>query len=92
MFRNPKSVQKEVQRKRLELLMKLPKGEKLQTQKHPDVFHAENNRNLPRFMHRDIMQQNLGTGIWSSLYSDYQNPAEQHSQTHREAIPTANET
>ena len=78
MYRNPKTVRKEIQRKRLEELVKLPRGTKLNPQDYPDIFYDESRLKLAEFEHHRLIKQNIGTGIWEALYKDYQNPAEQH--------------
>jgi len=77
MYRNPATVKKEIQRKRLELLID-SQSDVLSPQKYPDLFYDEHVKNMPKFAHRDKIQQNIGKGIWSAIYSDYKNPVEQH--------------
>jgi len=78
MFRNPESVRREVQAERLERLVKLKPGERLEPQRYPDIFYQQNYWRLPHFQHRRRMQQDAGQGVWATMYQDYENPAEQH--------------
>jgi hypothetical protein len=78
MFRNPESVRKDVQKKRLEMLVKLKSNEQLKPQKYPDIFYMQNRIDLPQFVQEKNMKMNVGEGIYSRLYNNYENPAEQH--------------
>uniref|UniRef100_A0A183CI05 39S ribosomal protein L50, mitochondrial n=1 Tax=Globodera pallida TaxID=36090 RepID=A0A183CI05_GLOPA len=68
----------EVQRKRLEKLVKLKPGEKLEPEPYPDIDYMKNWSEKPFFEHERLMKENVGEGVWAALYSDYENPMEQH--------------
>uniref|UniRef100_A0A183CBX2 Large ribosomal subunit protein mL38 n=1 Tax=Globodera pallida TaxID=36090 RepID=A0A183CBX2_GLOPA len=78
MYRNPETVRREVQRKRLEKLVKLKPGEKLEPEPYPDIDYMKNWSEKPFFEHERLMKENVGEGVWAALYSDYENPMEQH--------------
>nr|CAD2185619.1 unnamed protein product [Meloidogyne enterolobii]CAD2196341.1 unnamed protein product [Meloidogyne enterolobii] len=77
MFRNPETVRKEVLKKKLEMLVK-SKEEHLKPQKYPDIFYMQNRLNLPSFVQEKNIKINIGEGIYSFLYNNYENPVEQH--------------
>ncbi|KAF7637421.1 hypothetical protein Mgra_00003165, partial [Meloidogyne graminicola] len=78
MFRNPETVRKDVQKKKLEMLIKLNQNKCLEPQKYPDIFYMQNRLNLPPFVHERNIKINIGEGIYSYLYNNYENPTEQH--------------
>lgn len=78
MYRNPEAVRKEVQKKRLELLVKLKPGEELKPE-YPDIFYHRNIWAMRPFEHQQLMKQNAGEGVYAAIYNEYENPAEQHT-------------
>lgn len=76
MYRPPEVVDRQVRREWLEKKVHEDKVEKSQ---YPDLFYADNKKTLPHWQHRQLIDKNLGKGIWSRLYSEHQNPAFQKS-------------
>ncbi|KAH7699441.1 phosphatidylethanolamine-binding protein, partial [Aphelenchoides avenae] len=85
MYRSPESVRKEIERKKLERLVR---EDAMHPTKYPDIFYADNRKTLPPWIHQRKIKENLGQGVYTKLYNDYANPAEQHvtgQQTETEA-------
>lgn len=86
MFRPPEKVRREVERKRLELLVNQSFNESeqingeytLKKPDYPDMFYQYNRKNMPVWQHNELIQQNTGEGKYAKLYGDFINPAEQH--------------
>lgn len=80
MYQPAKKVQKQLERLRLEMLMKQPETEEERVQKpeFPDIFYKENKKNLPYWQHQELIKKNSGKGIYAALYNDYVNPSMQH--------------
>jgi hypothetical protein len=82
MFRNPETVRRDIQKERLEMLMKLKPGDSesltLTPSKYPDIFYKEHKHKMGSFEHEQLMEKNIGKGIYTALYHPYENPAQQH--------------
>ncbi|KAI6234384.1 39S ribosomal protein L38, mitochondrial [Aphelenchoides fujianensis] len=72
MYRDPREVEWRLQREWLE--RRVHEGE-VKPAKFPDVHYAENKKALPHWIHRRLMDKNVGQGAYARLYSDFQNPA-----------------
>lgn len=80
MYQPVKKVQKQIQRERLEMLVRQPESndERVQKPEFPDILYAENKKKMPHWQHQELIKKNTGQGIYAALYSDYQNPGMQH--------------
>lgn len=83
MFRPPDLVRKQIQREKLEGLVKLPPGTKhLEKPKYPDIFYAERKKEgMPPWQQQQMIKRNTGSGVYAALYQDYVNPATQHLES-----------
>jgi hypothetical protein len=72
MYRNPKEVKKTLDREWLE--KRVHEG-KVERTKFPDIFYAENKKEMPPWLHQRHIDRNMGTGVYARLYSDFANPA-----------------
>jgi len=72
MYRDPAEVRQTVAREWLE--RRVLEGPVVKP-KYPDIFYAEHRKELVPWVHRRLMEKNMGQGIYSRLYSDYVNPA-----------------
>jgi len=82
MFRPPDLVRKQIQREKLERLVKLPPGTKhLKKPKYPDIFYAEHKKEMPPWQNQQMIKRNTGSGVYAALYQDYINPATQHLES-----------
>ncbi len=85
MFRPAHVVRKQLQREKLEGLVKLPPGTRhLVKPNYPDIFYAEHKKSMVPWLHKQLIKRNAGTGIYAALYEDYANPAMQHLQEEEE--------
>lgn len=80
MYQPVKKVQKQIDRLRLEMLMRQPESEdeRVQQPEFPDILYAENRKKMPYWQHQELLKKNVGKGIYAALYNDYVNPSMQH--------------
>ncbi|VDK44396.1 unnamed protein product [Gongylonema pulchrum] len=66
-FRDPKEVQAELLKKRLQMraLDKNP-----EQPKYPDIDYAKHKREMPHWLHEKLMKENTGTGKYRALWSN----------------------